>query len=175
VAVIANQLCVVAKTLIAARNELTFKATQDKNFAHPSVFVVNGLIASASTGLQAVTDAVASFCNHCAPDDEHTGFIYFDTFQFRVTEWDFISLIKTRNLSPLRFNNLSFNELANRLKHEMPWVGTISQNRDAFNDVYDDNGVGVLRGMLVPVYNQIKAIVQQLGAKFHQPVDLPFV
>lgn len=180
VAVIANQLVVVAKTLIAVRNEL-LPHKRDLDFAQPSVFMVNGLLASAATGLQSVMDAIASFCQRMAPDEDHHAYIYFSTFEFRVIEWEFIRLIKEQGITPLQFEGRTFNEFANALKHEAPWVGLVSEVR-GLQDVYDtpvperDYEVkGAFRDMLVPAYNHVKKIVERLGAKFQQPVTLPFV
>jgi hypothetical protein len=176
IAVVANQLGVVAKTLVRVRNELMPKPSDSEgDYAQPSVFVVNGLLVSAATGLQGVMDAVASLCHTYAPDDEHDGLIYFDTYKFRMTDWDFISVSKARTISTLRYDGMDFNQLANRLKHHLPWLGIISTNPDGFNDVHDINGTGVLRGMLVPLYKIIKQIVQRLGDQFKQPINLPFV
>lgn len=178
VAVITNQLGVVAKTLISARSEL---AT-----ARPSVFLVNGMLASAATGLQTVLDAIASLCHHLQPDSEHTGPVYFSTYQFNVTTWDFIATIKRNDIAPLRFGPNSFNDVANGLKHELPWIGLISEVDDK-QDVYDDAGVGMFRGLLVPMYNISKKIVQRIGRTtfpdqhtsdlqhINQPVDLPIL
>lgn len=177
VAVIANQLAVVARTLITVRQELAIDAPNADakgDFKYPSTFMVNGLLASAITGLQNVLDAVASVCHNLAPDSEHNGIIYFSTYSFAVTEWDFIARAKHTQISKLKFDGLTFNELANRLKHELPWVGVISQAND-INDVYDSSNVGAFRGMLVPMYNIAKNIVCFLGNKYNQSVDLPFV
>lgn len=62
VAAIANQLGVVAKTLILVRTELLHAS--DSEFT-PSAFLINGMLASAATGLQNVLDATASLCHIC--------------------------------------------------------------------------------------------------------------
>lgn len=186
VAVIANQLGVVAKTLISARSELATPPASHGDFARPSVFLVNGMLASAATGLQTVLDAVASLCHHLQPDSEHTGPVYFSTYQFNVTTWDFIAAIKRNDIAPLRFGPNSFNDVANGLKHELPWIGLISEVNDK-QDVYDEAGVGMFRGLLVPMYNIAKKIVQRIGRTtfpdqhtsdlqhINQPVDLPIL
>ena len=176
IAVVANQLGAVAKTLIAARNELTHSAGPDDGYAHPSVFVVNGLLVSATTGLQAVMDSVASLCNHLARDEDFSGDIYFDDFPFRVTSWDYITAIRREHIWALCFQNLSFNEFANKVKHTQPWIGIISQGQPHYmNDIYDSEGVGLLRGILVPIYYQVRSIVSRLGGTYGQPIDLPHV
>jgi hypothetical protein len=186
VAVIANQLGVVAKTLISVRSELATPPAQGGDFAHPSTFLVNGMLASAATGLQNVLDAVASLCHHLQPDSEHQGIVYFSTYQFSVTTWAFIAAIKRSEIAPLRFRAQSFNDLANGLKHELSWIGLISEV-DGKQDVYDEAGVGMFLGLLVPMYNIAKKIVQRIGREtfpdrqtselqhIDQIVDLPCV
>ena len=178
IAVVANQLGIVAKTLISARNELNCEATPNETngLAYPSAFMVNGLLASSTTGLQAVMDSVASLCNDLARDDDFSGDIHFNTFPFCVTSWDFIKATRRDKIRPLRFDGLSFDELANKLKHTQPWLGYISQgNPDCMKDIHDAQGVGVLRRVLVPIYNEVKSIVERIGSKYNQSVTLPHV
>lgn len=185
-AVITNQLGVVAKTLISVRLEMapTRGRAHDNTYAHPSAFLVNGMLASAATGLQNVLDAVASLCHHLQPDSEHQGIVYFSTYRFSVTTWAFIAEIKRNEIDKLRFHARSFNDMANGLKHEMPWIGVISEVNGKL-DVYDEAGVGVFLGLLVPMYNITKKIVQRMGRtsfldvqtselrNINQAVDLP--
>jgi hypothetical protein len=176
IAVIANQLNVVARTLIAARKDLTSEINSDSgSYAHPSIYVVNGLLASATTGLQAVLDAVTSFCHHLEPDEDHEGLVYFNTYPFHVTTWEFIRVFKERQIQPLMFDDLRFNDLANRLKHELPWLGVLSKDSDGLCDIRDGSGRALFRDMLVPMYNIAKSIVQRLGSKYQQPIELPYV
>lgn len=180
IAIITNQLGVVARTLIEARNELIAKDPADTDYAQPSVFVVNGLLCSAATGLQSVLDSVASFCHKLEPDDNHEGFLYFHTYQFRVTTWEFIRLSKERQIQPLIFDGVGFNDLANRLKHELPWLGMISEDTYGLRDIRDgSNGNGtrraVFREMLIPMYKITKGIIQRLGSMHGQPITLPHV
>jgi hypothetical protein len=149
--------------------------TGSGDYVHPSVFVVNGLLASAATGLQAVLDAVASFCHNLEPDDDHVGLLYFNTYLFRVTTWEFIRESKQRQIDPLSFDGMGFNDLANRLKHELPWIGVLSKDSDGLCDIRDGSGRAVFREMLVPMYTVAKNIVQRLGSKYKQAIDLQHV
>eukprot|EP00798_Chlamydomonas_sp_ICE-L_P017248 gene17248-23572_t len=84
VAIIANQLCIVARTLVSAKSELS-AAPVDGDYAHPSAFMVNGMLVSAATSLQNVLEAVASLCHYLQPDSDHQGFVYFSTYPFSVS------------------------------------------------------------------------------------------
>ena len=173
IAVIANQLGMVGSILIAARDELNAQGTTTER-AQPSVFMVNGQLSFAATGLQSVLDSMASFCQTCVPEEGFNGLTYFSQYGFNVTEYNFIFKAKEEIYKPL-FQGLNLNELANRCKHEMPWLGTISKNKDNLNDIHDVLGVGVLRDMLVPAYKQAKHVVERLGHMHQQPVSLPNV
>lgn len=185
VATIANQLCIVARILVSAKSELS-AATVHGDYAHPSAFVVNGMLVSAATSLQNVLEAVASLCHHLQPDSDHQGDVYFSAYPFSVSAWEFIAIIKRTEINPLKFRGQSFNDLANSLKHELPWIGIISEV-DHKHDVYDETGVGVLRGLLLPMYTIARKLVTRIGqtsivdkqtgegVRINQPVELPLL
>jgi hypothetical protein len=164
----------IATHLATARAELASNQHPTEEYAAPSVFVMNGLLASVLTGLQSILDSIATFCQREAPDDDVDGFVYFSTYPFHVTTFDFIRPIKVR-IYGYSFRGLNFNQLANSVKHELPWLGLLSTNPDGNLDIHDDQGVGLLREVIVPVYEDAKKIIQRLGHKYQQPVTLPFV
>lgn len=53
--------------------------------------------------------------------------------------------------------------------------GLLSEDADGLRDIRDGRGQAVFRDMLVPMYTVAKKIVQRLGDKFKQPIDLPHV
>ena len=175
IAVIANQLIIVAETLIKARNELMSSISgSTEEYARPSVFVLNGLMASALIGLQGVHDAIASFCQQQAPDEEFQGDIYFSTYKFRVTKFEFIQLQKQMIMAH-EFDGKNVNELANGCKHNLAWLGLVSMNVDGCNDIIDSNRCRLLRDVLVPIYDQTNSILMRLGAMYHQPLMFPSI
>lgn len=174
VAVIANQLLIVAETLIKARDDLARFGNVGSDYARPSVFLLNGLMASALIGLQGVHDAIASFCQTQASDEEIQGDIYFSTYPFHVTKFEFIRLEKQRILAH-KFQNKNVNELANGCKHDLAWLGMMSINGDVYNDIVDTDGCLLLRDVLIPVYDVTAKVLQRLGSMYQHPVSFPCI
>jgi hypothetical protein len=170
-AVIANQLIIVAETMIKARNELADEGTK---FACPSTFVLNGLMSSALIGMQGVQDAIATFCQKQAPDDAINGLFDFSTYAFVVTKFEFIKLHRNK-LNANKFNGRSTNELANCCKHELPWLGMVSTNVDGINDITDETGVQLLRNVMIPAYMETTKIIARIGGMYNCPVKFPLI
>ena len=173
-AVIANQLIIVAETMIKARNELTKWGEDGTTYACPSTFVLNGLLSSALIGMQGVQDAIATFCQREATDDAINGLFYFSTYPFAVTKFEFIKLNRSKLYSN-KFNNKNTNELANCCKHELSWLGLVSTNVDGANDIIDENGVQLLRNVMIPAYTETSKIIQRMGSMYNYPVKFPFI
>jgi hypothetical protein len=68
-----------------------------------------------------------------------------------------------------QFNGISFNEFTNKLKFR-PWIGNVQLQ--TVYDIYDENGNGFFKCVLIPVYTYMKSTVQYLGIKYNQPVHL---
>ena len=166
VVVIANQLGLVGRLLVNLRNELQ---VSDR---HPDSFVVNAYVASAATGLQSIGDAVATFCQHHAPDDTISGYVNFSKYPFGMLKFEFVSTIK-KQIDLLTYDNKMFDQLANFLKHEQPFL-VVSQV-EYLHDLYDANSTGVLRGMLIPVYEFMKQILHRLGQTYGVKLQFPDV
>lgn len=168
VAIIANQLGLVGRMLGALRDELQVSDRLPDNY------VVNAYVASAAAGLQSVGDAVASFCQHHAPDDTIDGRVHFSTYEFKMTAFEFVRPIK-KKIDALRHGNQNFNQLANYLKHEHPFLGLVTQH-EFLHDVYDDtNRTGVLRGMLIPAYKLMTEILHRIAQQFAMAMTFPGV
>jgi hypothetical protein len=174
IAVITNQLLVVAKTLIGSRNELEKWGVMQDEYAAPSIFIVNGQMASAILAMQAVQDAIATFCQQQAPDDTIVGLFYFSSYPFRVTEYEFVKLMRQKIYSHT-FNGKTINDLANCCKHEISWFGQVSTNVDGVNDITDEFGKRLLRDVCIPVYIETTNILKRLGDMHNQPVSFPCI
>eukprot|EP00798_Chlamydomonas_sp_ICE-L_P028563 gene28563-31721_t len=71
-------------------------------------------------------------------------------------------------------------------EHRWPWIGIISEV-DHKHDVYDETGVGVFRGLLLPMYYIARKLVARIGqtsivdkqtgqvVRINQLVDLPLL
>lgn len=189
VAVLAHQLETVCHIMMAARDvlnaESVLRARSPANSAdcdrqsgqsrqsRQRVCVVNGQLTFATAGMQAVTDALASFCQASLPDDHVAGPCHFSRYPFDVSDYNFISKARDKIYQPL-FQGMNLDELASRCKHQLPWLGTPSPNADDLDDIHDARGVGLLRQVLVPAYYHIKRVIERLG-DMHSVVVLPNV
>lgn len=172
IAVVANQLSAVGFTIKGLRDELNPRLEEGSPL--PCNFVVNGLFVSALTGLQAVHDAIATYCNTYAPDDDITELFYFSTYPFNSARYNYVQKIK-RDLYALEFDGRNINHLANDCKHTLPWVGIVqTNNADGTNDVFSGD-VGLLRDVVVKAYEITKTLVCRLGHEASQPITLPNV
>jgi hypothetical protein len=73
VAILANQLLAIHSKLIRVRTELSQDPEALGDHQRPNDYIVNGLLASAITGLQSVQDGIASFCKREVPDTTVNG------------------------------------------------------------------------------------------------------
>jgi hypothetical protein len=176
IAVMANALAFVA---FGVRElQLEFMKGQ------PDSFIANGFIFSSTTGLQHVMDSIANFCQDAAPNDRFTGVnIYFSSYEFISQDVRWIHASQQAVIA-MRFRTHSFNEIANSLKHDAPWLGLPSRNRDDVWDIYEDcvrvdeqRRLPVLHGylthMLVPAYKTIRSILARLGDQNGITVNIP--
>ena len=103
-------------------------------------FEYNTLIFRIVTGLQSVLDMAARLCDDLLPsvdfkDDDR---IYFQKYEFCQSEWQGIRTLQQKLLEQ-RFNGRSIVHIANKLKHEMPWMGRISTNEKlSITDIFSN-------------------------------------
>lgn len=167
VAVLVNVLYVVHKLLSDVRDEMSGCGGA---IVAQSVFVSNAWMTLAATTLQNVLDQITAFCHLRAPDPQHDGLLYFSTYPFRITTYEFMQRFKN-TINELTYDGMKFNDLANRCKHECPWIGLMTdKDGTAPFDIYDSAGNGVLRDMLIPVYTTVGKMLQRLGSIHQQPV-----
>ena len=60
---------------------------------------------------------------------------------------------KKESILAYRFDDLSFNQLWNRCKHQCPWLGQITICNEEFTDICHNEKRMVFRDMLIPVFN----------------------
>lgn len=166
VAVIANQLQVVASTLLQARM-LLFMAEKEAQCQ----FTINGLLVSVFMGMQSVMDCIATFCQHHEPDEQWTDDkIYFDQYTFISSKVSFIRNQRTK-MQELRFNDQDYNYWANVVKHNCTWFGMVSvDERSGLADIYDSDRRGLYQDMIIPLFDNIRQIIERLGFVYHQPL-----
>ena len=128
--------------------------------------IYNALIVRVVLGIQQSLDSVANFCHQHERVDKNKGIkenerIYFQTFEFEHTKQNNICKLREK-LQQCRFNGTTFNDLANRLKHQIPWVGLASGSDNNMDDIYDSDGQGCVFQFLMNVYSVAGEIVDTL-------------
>ena len=161
------------------RNEITKGADAD-------AYIYNALIVRVILGIQSSLDAVSQCCHdhfsiervssvealragsepptHERHSQQCVGMevtrgknIYFHSYEFQHTELSRICALQ-ETLQGLRYDGLSFNDLANRLKHHIPWIGLASEN-DLSRDIFDANGIGIVYGFILEIYTLSRRII----------------
>jgi hypothetical protein len=179
VAILANQLHDIHSTLIRVRTELSQNAEAVDGHQRPDDYIVNGLLASAITGLQSIQDGIASFCHHEVPDVLVTGPCYFSTYPFAQTDFEIIAHKKAK-LYSYHFGGKNINDLANHCRHELPWLGhvvgvRIQDGEYAYyvQDIADNKRTALFRHVVLPVFQETKGIIACLARRYDTHVDVP--
>ena len=154
IAVLHNVTNGIAEDIHRLQNELITKRDP---------FVVNGLLFSSITRLQHLLDGIASFCQY-QNQLEVQSHVYFSTYCFERSTCSFVDIIQKRILGRT-FKGQKFNDLANGLKHNLPWVGLVSESGSrSLHDVFDGDGIGIVIDVVVPVYKDACEILNRLNA-----------
>ena len=124
-------------------------------------FIYNALVFRVMTGIQNVLDAVARYCDDQYPsaapkaDDR----VYFDRYSFEREEVRTIHYLQQK-IAVLSFRGKTFYDMANYLKHEMPWVGRVTISDTAQKvDILDNNDIGLVYDMIVPAVNHTMSCI----------------
>jgi len=162
----AGCVMVVANALLFASEPLQ-QACMMLNKVEPGTnsSVLNGYLYMATVLLQSVLDGVASTCQKICPVDGCND-VYFCSYNFFKSDVVWVSGAQ-RAIAGLTWRDKSFNKLANELKHEHAWVGTVNVS-NGVHDIYDEQGTGFVYGLLVPVYKKAKVVVQRLTNQLQQ-------
>jgi hypothetical protein len=133
---------------------------------------LNGLLYVATVMLQSVLDTVASLAQRISKLPGQ-GNIYFHSYSFVHSEVVWISVLQ-REINSKRFEGMDFKDYANRVKHEQPWIGAVTDGASGVRDIYDSDGVGYFYKVLLPIYDAGRTIVCRLAKQYGQQVpDFP--
>jgi hypothetical protein len=157
VMVVGNALSFVSKSLHEACLVLA-RQTPGSNSA-----VLNGFLYVSTVMLQSVLDGIASTVQKVQPIQDY-GDVYFRSYPFAHAEIHWVSQHQ-HAIAALTWKGRTFNQLANALKHEQAWIGGVGENPkpNGKYDIYDDQGTGFVYGLLLPVYNETRTMVQRLA------------
>jgi hypothetical protein len=122
----------------------------------------NAYIYRVATGLQSLLDSIARFCSDVYGETlDSSEKIYFDTFFFYLPDLQRVRVCQA-GIKAFRYDGMTFNDLANRIKHEVQWVGLRQTAPDGIIDVFDDEKTGLVFGVLAGVYQHTKTIMSLL-------------
>jgi hypothetical protein len=169
VAVVGNAFVYVLQPLEQAR-QMIGRSGKASPAVPTDLGQVNGLLFTATVMALSVLDAFASACQEISElPGQHK--VYFERYDFIHSEVAWVQGYQA-SIAKLVFEGNGFFDYANRLKHERPWVGSLSTSeRTGVVDVYDSSGMGYLYSVLVPLYTHIKGMVIRLGVQHnvHMP------
>ena len=162
VLVVANALLYASEPLDIARRVLQRQKNGD------SSSVLNGHLYVSAVMLQSVLDGIARLCDNATCGNSE-GNVYFHNYEFLHSDVVWVAGAQ-REIAALRFMGKSFNDVANCLKHEKPWVGVVSMGGDGSLKIPDAEGTCFLYGFVIPVYKRAVAIVSRLCKMYDQSV-----
>jgi hypothetical protein len=165
VVILANALVHAAQSLDEARHFLHSKEAE----SGVNNTILNGHLFSATVALYALLDSFAGLANQVTRPRQ-TGNVYFLDYKFMHS--DFRLAIKNQKMIlNLKYDKLSFRDYANKVKHECPWVGRVSNDeRSMVLDVYDGVGVGYVYGILIPIHNALVDMVRDQATRRNQTI-----
>ena len=149
----------VMQYIIDDTEQLKLEVTKGERDA--DAFLYNAMVFRVMTGVQNILDAVARFCEDTYPsaaprvDDR----IYFDRYSFEREEIRTIHYLQ-KKIAVLAYGGKTFYDMANYVKHEMPWVGRVTASDSAQKeDILDERNHGLVYDMIVPAANHAFACV----------------
>lgn len=169
VAVLANALGIVGGVIQQIQLELQAGEVT-------SAWILNGYLLSIVPGLQNILDNIARLCQEEEPlEDFVSRDIYFH--EYRFTRATFVDLSHMqRCVAAVSYRGQPWQHFANSFKHSAPWVGAASRHPVTGRaDIYDEDRVGIIYVVCVPVYKKACAMLSLLGDVYNQPVGMPGV
>lgn len=161
VMVVANALLYASEPLAVARRVLQGL----KSGAQSTV--LNGHLYVSTVLIQSVLDSVARLCDNMTGGNADEN-IYFHNYEFLHSDIMWVSKVQ-KEIAAFRFMGKCFNDQANHLKHERPWVGGVSEGLDGLK-IPDSEGTCFLYDFLIPVYKRTVTIMSRLCKSHNQPV-----
>jgi hypothetical protein len=131
--------------------------------------VLNGMLWTGTVLLQSALDSFASLCQKISQLPQAAG--YFHNYPFINSDIVWVGVHQTK-IAEILFDGKTFDEFANFIKHEQPWIGAVSMGATGTRDVCDSSGVGYVYGVLIPVFKELKLMVCRLAKQYGQPVPV---
>ena len=128
-----------------------------------SPMIYNSLVFRVTTALQSLLDSTVRLCNDLYPIEpkQQSSLIYFDNYEFLHPEFNRLR-VHHNNISNLLYNGGSFNNLANTIKHEVPWVGLCTVDENGVVDIFDSCHIGLVDTVLYTVLKNSSSILRKL-------------
>lgn len=169
--VLVNALLLVSGTINQACGRMASVENGDGNF------VLNSELYLCILTLQSLLDGFASLCYRIHKPsgiecpDQKAPVIYFDDFNFNASDLVWVQKLQTE-IKRIIYKSVSFNDFANFVKHEQPYIGTVKTSvRKGWKDVFDDSDIGVMYDVIIPVYKHLKGMLSRLALS--HDVSLP--
>ena len=139
----------------------TLKFEMLKDDSSPMIY--NSLVFRVTTALQSLLDSTVRLCNDLYPIEpkQQSSLIYFDNYEFLHPEFNRLR-VHHNNISNLLYNGGSFNNLANTIKHEVPWVGLCTVDENGVVDIFDSCHIGLVDTVLYTVLKNSSSILRKL-------------
>jgi len=127
---------------------------------------INALLVCIMPLIQNWLNQVARFCqrqdSQSFDGDDH---IYFRTYTFLSSRFDTIQYIK-RQICKIQFDGLGFDAIVNRIEHESPWVGMVTDcSETMWRDIYVLGG-SFIHHVIDPIYKYCTQIAIILAKEF---------
>lgn len=128
-----------------------------------SPMIYNSLVFRVTTSLQSLLDSTARLCNdlYSCGETKSSSDIYFHSFIFCHPEFNRLR-VHHANISNLVYGGSSFNNFANKIKHEVPWVGVCTIDSQGVLDIFDSRNNGLVDSVLYVVLRNCCSILQKL-------------
>jgi hypothetical protein len=148
--------------------------------ATPDLFTVNSLMFRILTMSIAVLDSIASTQQRFDAVTGYRSVVYFSSYPFKNN----IFSENQNTINSLKFDNMSFRELCNALKHDAPWIGILSTRNQSTDgkekrlwDIYDPVGVGMFNNIIKKCYESMCTLVVQMSENIHEviKIELPVI
>jgi hypothetical protein len=131
----------------------------------PSPMIYNSLIFRLTIGMQSLLDSIAKICDDLYPlQPSMPGYRYFHNYGFLHTEFNTLR-IHYQNIENLRFQGKNFNTFANKMKHELPWVGLCVMDSNGIVDIFDNDDecrTGLIDDILYKVLKNSLSMLNKL-------------
>lgn len=163
---------VVHSNIIEGRNQLRFLeaehyrnallSNQDRiwqDFNTPA----NAFFVSAVFGLGSLLDSMAALCDRMFPDgQQRTVEVNFSKYGFETGKIPGLHLTKLKILD-CTFSHMKINQVWNKCKHEMPWLGSLAIDSEGIADIRGNDGKCLFSDFIIPIYELVQDMLSKLA------------